>query len=108
VHYLVSNIAHLTLKVCPGKKNYLYKTHYLLGIGAEDTYFEPLEEIGRRSSKQRRSLDLVRDIREHPLAYGKMDFNGDRNLFPFQLTRRKKPNFSEFTVACALSCFMRL
>jgi len=23
VHYLVSNIAHLTLKVCPGKKNYL-------------------------------------------------------------------------------------
>lgn len=48
-----------------------------MGIRADDTYFKPLEEIGTRLSKDR-ALTLFRDILEH--LYGKMGFNGDRNL----------------------------
>ncbi len=59
-----------------------------MGIGAGDTYFKPLEEIGSRLSKDR-ALTLFETSESIRWLYGKMDFNGDRNLFPFQVMRRK-------------------
>lgn len=57
-----------------------------MGIRAEDTYFKPLEEIGTRLSKDR-ALTLF----ETSAGLWKMDFDGDCNLFPFQIMRRKNP-----------------
>lgn len=55
-----------------------------MGIGAGDTYFKPLEEIISRLSKDR-ALTLFETSESIRWLNGKMDFNGDRNLFPFQL-----------------------
>ncbi len=66
-----------------------------MGIGAGDTYFKPLEEIGSRLSKDR-ALTLFETSERIRWLYGKIDFNGDRNV---SISSNEKEKCSEFTAA---------